>query len=347
MDVTHTLFDRIISLDNLLLSWSEFKSGKRGKPDVQAFERNLEENLFNLHWELKNGSYRHQPYQSFLIFDPKLRQIHKAEVRDRVIHHAVFRILYALLDPTFVFDTYSCRVSKGTHRAVKRLESFTKSVGHNYRRPCYFLKCDVRKFFASVDHDTLKELIARRITDANTLKLVNKIIDSFQVNSGKGLPIGNLTSQIFANVYMDVFDKFIKHELRVRHYVRYTDDFIVVSENKKYLEDLILQMEMFLEQKLKLNLHPKKVILNKLTQGIDFLGYVVLPYHQVLRTKTKNRMFKKLGAKLKKYQFGQIDRGKLRLTVSSYLGVLQHCRSQSLKHQVKSFALFEDSVNAR
>jgi retron-type reverse transcriptase len=346
MDITHTLFDQIISLDNLLLSWSEFKSGKRGKPDVQAFERSLEENLFNLHWELKNGSYRHQPYQSFLIFDPKLRQIHKAEVRDRVIHHAVFRILYPLLDPAFVFDSYSCRVGKGTHRAVKRLENFTKSASNNYRQPCYFLKCDVRKFFASVDHIILKELIARRITDSGTLKLVNQVIDSFQINLGKGLPIGNLTSQIFANVYMDVFDKFIKHELRIKHYVRYTDDFILLSENKKYLEGLIPQMEMFLEQKLKLNLHPKKVILNKLTQGIDFLGYVVLPYHQVLRTKTKNRMFKKLGAKLMKYQLGKMDRNKLRQSINSYLGVLKHCRSQNLRHWVKNIAQ-EDILNFR
>ncbi len=339
MDVTHTLFDQIISLDNLLLSWSEFKSGKRGKTDVQAFERNLEENLFNLHWELKNGSYRHQPYQSFLIFDPKLRQIHKAEVRDRIVHHAVFRIFYPLFDPTFIFDSYSCRVGKGTHKAVKRLENFTRSASQNYRRPCYFLKCDVRKFFASVDHGILKELIARRITDPNTLELVSQIIDSFQVNLGKGLPIGNLTSQIFANVYMDVFDKFIKHELKVKHYIRYTDDFIVVHKNKKYLEDLIPQMERFLAQELKLSLHPKKVILNKLTRGIDFLGYVVLPYYQVLRTKTKNRMFRKLREKLVRFERGQIDRKKLRQTVNSYFGVLKHCRSQNIKRQVKNLVL--------
>ena len=302
---------------------------------MQLFERHLEENLFNLHWELKSGSYRHQPYQSFLIFDPKLRKIHKAEVRDRIVHHAVFRILYPLFDPTFVFDSYSCRVGKGTHRAVKRLENYVRTVSENYRKPCYFLKCDIRKFFASVDHSELKELVARRITDANTLKLIYQIIDSFQVNIGKGLPIGNLTSQIFANIYLDGFDKFVKHELKIKHYVRYTDDFILVHKNKKYLEELIPQIETFLTQKIQLNLHPKKVILNKLTRGIDFLGYVVLPYRQVLRTKTKNRMFRKLEEKFTQFKQDQIDRKKLRQTINSYLGVLKHCRSQNLKGQIK------------
>ena len=302
---------------------------------MQLFERHLEENLFNLHWELKSGSYRHQPYQSFLIFDPKLRKIHKAEVRDRIVHHAVFRILYPLFDPTFVFDSYSCRVGKGTHRAVKRLENYVRTVSENYRKPCYFLKCDIRKFFASVDHSELKELVARRITDANTLKLIYQIIDSFQVNIGKGLPIGNLTSQIFANIYLDGFDKFVKHELKIKHYVRYTDDFILIHKNKKYLEELIPQIEAFLTQKIQLNLHPKKVILNKLTRGIDFLGYVVLPYRQVLRTKTKNRMFRKLEEKFTQFKQDQIDRKKLRQTINSYLGVLKHCRSQNLKGQIK------------
>ena len=318
-----------------MLSWSEFRSGKRGKPDVQAFERNLEENLFNLHWELEKGCYRHQPYKSFLIFDPKLRQIHKAEVRDRIVHHAIFRVLYPLFDFTFVFDSYSCLVGKGTHRASKRLENFAKTVSKNYRQSCYFLKCDIRKFFASIDHAKLKELVARRIADTKTLGLIYQIIDSFQVNIGKGLPIGNLTSQIFANIYLDGFDKFVKHELRIKHYVRYTDDFIFLHKNKKHLEDLIPQIEAFLTQKLQLNLHPKKVILNKLTRGIDFLGYVVLPYHQVLRTKTKNRMFRKLEKKFTQFEQGQIDRKKLRQTVNSYLGVLKHCRSQNLKGQIK------------
>jgi len=144
--------------------------------------------------------------------------------------------LYPLFDFTFVFDSYSCLVGKGTHRAVKRLENFAKSVSHNYRRPCYFLKCDIRKFFASIDHGKLKELVARRITDTKTLGLIYQIIDSFQVNIGEGLPIGNLTSQIFANIYLDGFDKFVKHELRIKHYVRYTDDFILVHKNKKFVK---------------------------------------------------------------------------------------------------------------
>lgn len=147
MDITYTLFDQIISLDNLLLSWQEFRSGKRKKPDVQLFERQLEENLFNLHWELKNNSYRHQPYQSFLIFDPKLRQIHKAQVRDRIVHHAVYRILYPVFDRQFIFDSYSCRLGKGTHKAVARLKQFVSRASKNFHCNCFVLKCDIAKFF--------------------------------------------------------------------------------------------------------------------------------------------------------------------------------------------------------
>ncbi len=337
MDVTHTLFEQITSLDNLLLSWQEFKAGKRGKPDVQNFERNLEDNLFQLRHELVNHTYTHQPYESFLIFDPKLRQIHKATVCDRIVHHAVFRNLYPLFDHTLIYDSYSCRIGKGTHRAVKRLENFTKGVSQNYRRPCYYLKCDIRKFFASVDHTILKDLLRRRVTDHNALKLLDQIIDSFQVNLAKGLPIGNLTSQIFANIYLDNFDKFIKHQLKVRYYIRYTDDFVMVSDNKKYLEGLIPQMETYLSENLKLNLHPKKIFLNKLTRGIDFLGYVVLPYRQSLRTKAKNRMLRKLDGKIVKFTREEISLEKLKQTVSSYLGVLKHCRSQNLRKRIKLF----------
>jgi retron-type reverse transcriptase len=247
--------------------------------------------------------------------------------------------LYPLFDHTLIHDSYSCRVGKGTHRAVKRLENFAKTVSQNYRRPCHYLKCDIKKFFASVDHQILKGLLSRRVTDTKTLKLINQIIDSFQADLGKGLPIGNLTSQIFANIYLDGFDKFVKHKLRVKNYVRYTDDFILVHENKKYLEDLIPQIDTFLTRNLKLNLHPKKVILNKLTQGIDFLGYVVLPYRQVLRNKTKNRMFRKLQGKQIKFVRGEIDRKKFMQTVNSYFGVLTHCRSQNLKRQIKNVVL--------
>lgn len=167
-------------MENLLLSWFEFRKDKSGKLDVQIFERYLEDNLFALHSDLKNKLYRHQAYTSFIIQDPKRRDIHKATVRDRIVHHAIFRVLYPIFDPSFIFDSYSCRLNKGTHKAVDRLEQFVKNVSRNYTRPCFALKCDIAKFFSSIDHNFLKNLIARRITDTQTMSLLENIIDSFE-----------------------------------------------------------------------------------------------------------------------------------------------------------------------
>ena len=173
------IFSQIISIENLYESWAEFKYGKRKKGDVQAFERKLEDNLFSLRYDLKNRTYRHSDYTSFYITDPKLRHIHKAEVRDRIAHHAIYRILYTIFDKGFIYDSYSCRLEKGTHKAVARLKNFTQKVSKNNTIPCYALKCDVKKFFDSVDHEILLSLIKRKIADPDTLLLLEEIIESF------------------------------------------------------------------------------------------------------------------------------------------------------------------------
>ena len=167
-------------MENLLLSWKEFRAGKRGKIDVQEFERNLEDNLFCLHSELKSRIYQHSDYTSFYITDPKSRHIHKALVRDRIVHHAIYRILYPIFDPLFMNDSYSCRNKKGTHRGVRRLEVFTRIVSNNYIQPCWALKCDIKKFFASVDHRILFSLIKKKIHDKQVLWLILEIISSFR-----------------------------------------------------------------------------------------------------------------------------------------------------------------------
>ena len=179
MNIGHTFFNKIISIENLLLSWFEFRKGKRKKQDVINFERNFEDNLFQLHTDLKSNNYIHGPYKSFIICDPKRRVIHKAAVRDRIVHHAIFRILNPLFDPTFFYDSYSCRLGKGTHKAVLRLEQFLKNVSRNYRQSCHVLKCDISQFFASVNHRILKSLISKKIKDEKVLGLIFQIIDSF------------------------------------------------------------------------------------------------------------------------------------------------------------------------
>lgn len=153
------IFSKIISPQNLFAAWTEFRRGKRSRSDVQTFERHLEDNVFALHDELRGGEYRHDPYHRFHIFDPKHRIIHKATVRDRLVHHAVYRVLYPVFDRSFIFDSYSCRIGKGTHTAVRRLERFARKVSKNYSRPCWALKFDIKKFFDSVDHGILLQVL--------------------------------------------------------------------------------------------------------------------------------------------------------------------------------------------
>jgi RNA-directed DNA polymerase len=339
-EVNH-IFDKIISLENLFLAWQEFKKGKGKKKDVIEFEFNLEDNIFRLHWLLKNNYYRHDKYQCFSICDPKPRKIHKASVRDRILHHAVFRVLYPIFDPAFIYDSYSCRLNKGTHRGVSRLGQFAERAGRYYQKNCFILKCDISKFFASIDHDILKNLIRRRIPDARALKLLDIIIDSYnnkKFEHKKGVPLGNLTSQLFANIYLDELDKFIKHRLKVRFYLRYTDDFIMVHPDRNYLEDAIPEIAEFLKKDLKLDLHPQKVTIRKFRQGVDFLGYVTLPYYKILRTKTKKRMLKKFGFKRTQLRAGEISGKSFEQTRQSYLGILSHCQSCKLSQKISEIA---------
>jgi len=324
----------------LFLAWHEFKRGKRKKKDVIKFEFDLEDNIFKLHWLLENNYYHHDKYQCFSICDPKPRTIHKASVLDRILHHAVFRILYPIFDSTFIGDSYSCRLNKGTHRGVARLEQFAERASRHYRGSCFILKCDISKFFASIDHTVLKNLIRRRISDSRALDLIDKIIDSYNnknFEAKKGVPLGNLTSQLFANIYLDELDKFVKHDLKARFYLRYTDDFIIVHRDENYLKGLIPEIGEFLRQNLKLDLHPQKITIRKLIQGIDFLGYVGLPHYKVLRTKTKRRMFKKLKGKQAQFYSGEIPRESFEQARQSYLGMLSHCHSHKFARKINEF----------
>jgi len=242
--VAHFSYDNIISPENLLLAWREFSRDKRKRRDVQMFEIDLMRNIFSLHADLKNPSnklgtgktYTHSPYKSFNISDPKPRSIHKASVRDRLLHHAIYRKLYPYFDTKFIFDSYSCRFEKGTHKAMNRFRTFAQKCSKNHTKTIYVLKCDVRKFFASIDHEILLQILTKHISDKDTLWLLERIITSFHTKPNKGLPLGNLTSQLLVNVYMNEFDQYIKHKLKIKYYIRYADDFVILSPNKNYLE---------------------------------------------------------------------------------------------------------------
>jgi len=265
----------IISLDNLLEAWREFLKGKRSRKDVQEFELNLMANILSLHKELADKTYRHSDYHAFNISDPKPRNIHKASVRDRLLHHALYRQLYPFFDRTFIYDSYSCRIDKGTHKAINQFRAFAYKVSQNHTKTVWVLKCDIKKFFASVDHSVLKKIITNYIPDQDIRWLFSQVIDSFETSPDKGLPLGNLTSQLLVNVYMNEFDQYMKHKLKVRYYIRYADDFVILSEDKNYLEKLLAKIDLFLREKLKLNLHPNKISISTLASGVDFLGWAM------------------------------------------------------------------------
>ncbi|MFH1286680.1 MAG: reverse transcriptase domain-containing protein [Candidatus Magasanikbacteria bacterium] len=320
IQLPHTRKD-IICLENLLSAWQEFIIGKRKKRDVQEFSFNLMDNIVSLHEDLKNNTYRHGVYHSFFINDPKRRHIHKARVRDRLLHHAIHRLLYPFFDKTFISDSYSCRKNKGTHKAMNRFRSLTYKASQNHTRTCWVLKCDIKKFFASVDQSILLAILKNYIPDKNIISLLQDIITSFstQDKPNSGLPLGNLTSQLFVNMYMNEFDQFIKHKLKIKHYIRYADDFVILSNSKQYLEHLIPQIIDTLMKKLKLTLHPNKLFFKTISFGVDFLGWIQFVDHRVLRKVTKRRMFANLKKDIRKE------------VLQSYRGLLGHGNGYKLE----------------
>lgn len=320
---THSYQD-VVSIENLLTAWREFLRGKRKRIDIAQFSLHLTDNIIILHQELLQKTYRHGAYTAFTINDPKPRSIHKATVRDRLVHHALYRLLYLHFDQSFIFDSFSCRRQKGTHRAINRFRAYGRKVSQNHTHTTWVLKCDIRKFFASIDHVVLLDILHQRIDDQNIIWLLEEIIGSFHtsVESGTGLPLGNLTSQLLVNIYMNEFDQFMKHNVKAKYYIRYADDFVIFHTDKVYLQNLIPRISIFLETTLKLSLHPKKLFIKTLTSGVDFLGWVHFPHHRVLRTTTKRRMLHHL-------KRNQTDK-----TVISYLGLLSHGNTYKLRKRI-------------
>lgn len=324
------IFEKIISLENLFLAWQEFKRGKINKKEVSDFNFTLEDNIFQIRQELISGIYCPGRYSSFYVCDPKRRFISKAGVKDRLIHQAIFRVLYNIFDQKFIADSYSCRFKKGTSGGVKKLEKFTRQISRNYYYNIYALKADVKKFFASVDKKILFDLIRKKVNDPKALWLIKLVINSFQVDSAKGLPLGNVTSQLFANIYLNELDQFIKKRLKVRYYLRYCDDFIILDRRKDYLLNLIEPVSNFLEEELELQLHPQKIIITKLSRGLDFLGYLILPHYKIIRTSTKKRILRKFIEKQSHFNKGLITKESLNQSKQSYLGILRPVKSYNL-----------------
>lgn len=328
------------SISHIFHCWDQFKRGKRKRKDVQFFERHLEDNIFQLQHDLVTFQYVHAPYEQFYVTDPKQRHISKAIVRDRLVHQVVYDTLAAVLDKKFIFHSLSSRLGKGTHVGVTLLQRMIRKVSANGTKPCYALKMDIRRFFDSVDHNILKFLLRKYVKDIDTLKITDMIIDSFKLKAdlehALGIPLGNVTSQLFANVYLHELDDFIKQDLKEKCYLRYCDDFIILSNDQTHLSCLISTIRAFLTEKLKLELHPRKLIIRKLNQGIDFVGYVLFEKHVLMRTRSKHRMRKRLKEAYENYLIGKLDVAALDQRLQSYLGILSHANQYTIIEGLKN-----------
>lgn len=289
-----SFYPQIYNLFNLWQAFVKASKGRHSHPSIAAFEYNLEPELIRLRDELQNETYMPGGYRSFTVHEPKRRRISAAPFRDRVVHHALMNVIGPMLERKFIHDSYANQVGKGTHKALDRCTYFM-------RRYDYVLPCDVRQFFPSIDHEILKSILANTIKDERVMKLAGKIIasgegvlkdeyemiyfagdDLFSVNRLRGLPIGNLTSQFWANVYLNELDQFVKQKLKVRAYVRYVDDFVLFSDDKKELNDWRGAVIDFLAS-LRLTIHEESAQARPAWKGITYLGFIVFPEHRRLK----------------------------------------------------------------
>lgn len=281
------VFESITEFSHLYDSFHRAIKGKRFRSQVALYKLNLEENLFLLQERLRDGSYEFGPYRGFYVHEPKYRYIESAYFENRIVHHAIHACIEPWLDPCLYEHSYACREGRGTHRAMLTLKGWLKN-----KKLKYYLKCDVKKFFPNIDRDVLLSILERKISDERLMALLTKLI--LTAPGENGIPIGNLTSQLLANVYLNELDQFIKRKLRVKHYVRYMDDFIMLLETKDEVREHIKEINDFLNKKLKLQLSPHKTRMDLTRQGVSFVGYHLKGDSVRLRSKALQSIFQKV-----------------------------------------------------
>ena len=304
----NNFYEKIASYDNLFLAYERARINKSKKDYVIDFEKNLNINIKLLRTELLLNYYQPIPLKTFILRDPKTRRISKSAFRDRVIHHALVNVIEPIFDKTFVYDSGTNRKCKGTSFAIKRFEKFHRKITKNYSSGGYCLKADIKHYFPEVNHNILINIIKRKIIDQRVILLIKKIIKNVPVGGDpeKGMPLGNLTSQFFANVYLNELDYFIKHELKAKYYIRYVDDFVILHSSKEQLELWKEKISLFLSNNLKLQLHPEKSKIISLSRGIDFVGFRNFYYFKLLR----KRNIKNMKSKINLYKNKKITKAK-------------------------------------
>jgi RNA-directed DNA polymerase len=321
-------FDRLVSFENLMVAAKKAFRGKKDRKSVASFYFNLENEIIDLRNELITGNYAPMDFRIFEVREPKVRRICSSDFRDRVVHHAICNLLEPVFERRLIYDTYACRTDKGSHVALRRCQEFT-------RKNEYFLKCDIRKYFDTIDHDVLKGLLRRIIKDTRMLSLLDQIIDHTVPDNpqGKGLPIGNLTSQHFANLYLGELDHHLKERLRIKGYLRYMDDFISFADDKTKMHEILDEIRRFTGDVLKLELKEKVTRIAPVTEGVPFLGFRVYP--NLIRIQRVNlvRFRKKLKKKEVAYQEGRLTQSKLIESTNSMMAHISHANARALRRK--------------
>lgn len=332
-----------VTVSEIFQAYFDCRKTKRNTLNALAFEERLERNLMDLYYELHSGDY--QPGRSicFVVEYPKVREVWAADSRDRVVHHLLYNRVNQRFYNRFIYDSYACIPNKGALMAVDRLGHMMRSASQNFSRPTYFLKADVRNFFVSIDKPVLDALLAKQITEPWWMDLCRRILHHnptknaevrsaaalmrrvpahkslFNAN-GNGLPIGNLSSQFFANVYLDPLDQFAKHVLKAHHYLRYVDDIAIIGDDSSRLYGLFQELDKFADEHLKLRMHPQKMEINNIRHGINFLGYVTRPHARYVRRSTIDNARKRVSRP-------GITVDQLQATANSYFGLMRHANA--------------------
>ncbi len=332
MKTFNNLYFDLCSYDNLHRAFKKARKRKTLKPYVIEFEKDLKNNLLNLRLELLFHSYYPMPLKTFILRDPKTRKISRSEFRDRVVHHALCNVIEPILAKKFIHDSFANQIGKGTLAAIKRFEKFKRKISRNYSLlkdgrnvKGFILKADIKQFFDTVNHSILLNIIKRNIKDKRIIWLIKIILSNYKVFiKGVGMPLGNLTSQFFANVYLNELDYFVKHKLRVRFYIRYVDDFVIMHRSREKLMDYKNKIDEFLVNKLALVLHPEKSKIFPLYKGTTFLGLKLFAYHLVIRKKNIRKFMKKLNKMDKKYNQDLISYDKIYDCLEGWFAYSKH-----------------------
>ncbi|MBU0974240.1 reverse transcriptase/maturase family protein [Patescibacteria group bacterium] len=353
------MYEQIYNLEKLCFAFKKAQLDNRYKRKICAYNFNLENNLLCLRWELCHETYFPRSYTYFMLHDPKTRAIAAPNFRDRIVQHSLVNLIQPLFEKQFIFDSYACRVNKGTHLAAKRLKRFLMASRSFYGKntSIYVLQCDIRKYFQSVSWEILLKIIKKTITCPKTFRLIKKIVTTHQqtlvtkptnlqlslfestkntvqtsisAKNKTGLPIGNLTSQLFANIYLNELDHFVKDRLRVRWYGRYMDDFYIINSDVAYLKQMRDRIDCFLQTELQLSLHPKKLSIKNVTAGVPFVGYRTFYDHVLVRSNTLLRIERNYRSKLRQVKKGTLSNQKLTETIASIVGHFKHANSYGL-----------------